>query len=217
MRRVGEIENHTWIGAVLLVVAVGLAVVSSCGKGGGGDGSSNGELCEQCGDTDGPCLDSVQVTGADADALCPAAGMPTPCPITLTCLRKLDSAQRRCFPEDSRLDFFECDGSRANRRTATPTPTATLTPSPTLSPTPTVTVTSTGLTPSPALTPTPTSSPEPDLCGNGQIDAGEACDGSQLNGQSCQTLCGSAGTLACDDIDCTFDFSGCVDDSNCPP
>ena len=90
------------------------------------------------------------MTGADADALCPALGKSPPCDVTLACLRKLNSAQRRCFPEDSTLDFFECDGSRANRRTATPTSTATMTPTGTLSPTPTVTVTSTGLTPSPA-------------------------------------------------------------------
>jgi hypothetical protein len=203
------VENHQWIGAVLLAVAVGLAVVSSCGKG-GGDGSSNGELCDQCGDTDGPCLGSVQVTGADADALCPALGTPSPCDITLMCLRKLNSSQRRCFPEDSTLDFFECDGSRANRRTATPTPTATRTA------TPTATATSTGLTPSPGLTPTPTPTSSP-LCGNGRIDAGEDCDGSLLNGQSCQTLCaGSTGTLACDDTDCTFDFTDCDDELNCP-
>src|SRR5437868_4030812 len=180
VRRGERVENHQWIGAALLAVAVGLAVVSSCGKG-GGDGSSNGELCDQCGDTDGPCLGSVQVTGADADALCPALGKSPPCDVTLACLRKLNSAQRRCFPEDSTLDFFECDGSRANRRTATPTSTATMTPTGTLSPTPTVTVTSTGLTPSPALTPTPTptSSPASDLCGNGRIDPGEQCDGSR--------------------------------------
>jgi len=69
--RVGRIDGHKWMGAALLVVAACLAVVSSCGQGGGG-GSSNGELCDQCGDTDGPCLATVQVTGNDADALCPA-------------------------------------------------------------------------------------------------------------------------------------------------
>jgi hypothetical protein len=51
------------------------------------------------------------------------------CEVQLTCLRKLGSAQQRCFPLDPNFEQFRCDGERANRSTpgptATPTPTAT--------------------------------------------------------------------------------------------
>src|SRR6266481_1844409 len=192
-------DGHRWIGAALLVVAACLAVVSSCGQGGGG-GSSNGELCNQCGDTDGPCLATVQVTGNDADALCPALAMPTPCSIELACLRKLNSAQRRCFPADFTLDFFKCDGSRANRQTETPTST------PTLTPTPTVTVTSTAATATAGST-----------CGNGVVEGDEQCDGADLDLEDCGTLCDNgAGTLQCT-AQCTFDFSRCDDPASCSP
>ncbi len=211
MRRVGRMDNHKWIGAALLVIAVGLAVVSSCGQGGGG-GGSNGELCDQCGDTDGPCLATAEVSGDDAAALCPALAMPTPCPVALACLRKLNSSQRRCFPADSTLDFFECDGSRANRRTATPTPTPTVTPSAT------VTVTSTGPTAT-GLTPTPavTASPSPSTCGNGIVEGDEQCDGFDLDSEDCESLCDTgAGTLQCTSL-CTFDFSRCDNPASCSP
>jgi len=42
-------------------------------------------------------------------------------------------------------------------------------------------------------------------CGNGMIDPGEQCDGSNLNGQSCP----GPGTVSCDDT-CHLDFSGCT-------
>ena len=47
-----------------------------------------------------------------------------------------------------------------------------------------------------------------DLCGNGQIDAGEVCDGTNLADQSCQSQGLASGDLACDD-QCRFDFSRC--------
>jgi len=218
--RVGRMDGHRWMGGALLVVAACLAVVSSCGQGGGG-GSSNGELCDQCGDTDGPCLATVQVTGNDADALCPAIAMPTPCSIELACLRKLDSAQRRCFPADFALDFFKCDGSRANRQTATATPTATLTTTPTVTVTGTG-PTATGLTPTPALTPTSALTPTPiatasAVCGNGVVEGDEQCDGADLDLEDCGTLCDNgAGTLQCT-AQCTFDFSRCDDPASCSP
>lgn len=54
------------------------------------------------------------------------------------------------------------------------------------------------------------SSPRPtSTCGNGQIDPGEACDGNQLNGATCETLGLGAGGLSCR-RDCkTFDRSLC--------
>ncbi len=45
-------------------------------------------------------------------------------------------------------------------------------------------------------------------CGNGDIDPGETCDGSNLNGQDCDSLGHGAGTLSCNSS-CGFDTSGC--------
>jgi hypothetical protein len=59
------------------------------------------------------------------------------------------------------------------------------------------------------------------LCGNGQIDQGEDCDGGNLGGQSCVDLGFDGGVLACDPTICVFDTSGCMDmpsnecDNNC--
>ena len=52
-------------------------------------------------------------------------------------------------------------------------------------------------------------------CGNGVIDSGEACDGTQLGGASCINLGFDTGSLTCNN-DCTLDQSQCqyVD---CPP
>jgi hypothetical protein len=46
-------------------------------------------------------------------------------------------------------------------------------------------------------------------CGNGVIDAGEQCDGFDLQGFDCQSLGLNSGTLACDAMMCTFDTSMC--------
>ncbi len=45
-------------------------------------------------------------------------------------------------------------------------------------------------------------------CGNGNINAGEQCDGSNLNGQTCTTLGFYGGVLRCN-ADCTFDATQC--------
>jgi len=47
------------------------------------------------------------------------------------------------------------------------------------------------------------------LCGNGQINSGEQCDGTNLNGQTCQTRGFSGGTLGCSST-CQFDTSQCT-------
>lgn len=50
----------------------------------------------------------------------------------------------------------------------------------------------------------------PPSCGNGQIDPGEQCDGSNLNGQTCVTLGHDGGTLSC--TSCAFNEAACTDD-----
>lgn len=105
-------------------------------------------------------------------------------------------------------DGVEPDGGR----TPTPTPTVTVTPTST-APTPTVTPggpTGTAAT----LTPTPVETPE-ELCGNGRIDEddNEECDGTNLNGLTCETLPDEefiGGTLRCDEL-CFFDTDDCLD------
>jgi len=47
------------------------------------------------------------------------------------------------------------------------------------------------------------------MCGDGTKDPAEDCDGADLGGQTCASLCGT-GNLACNP-DCTFDTSNCVD------
>ncbi len=54
-----------------------------------------------------------------------------------------------------------------------------------------------------------TEAPEP-VCGDGQAGTGEACDGLDLDGQTCQSAGFLYGTLACDA--CALDTSGCTDD-----
>jgi sulfatase modifying factor 1 len=50
------------------------------------------------------------------------------------------------------------------------------------------------------------SSPE---CGNGQVEEGESCEGTDLVGSTCENLGQAPGTLGCT-TDCMFDVSGCV-------
>ena len=49
----------------------------------------------------------------------------------------------------------------------------------------------------------------PDLCGNGQVDPGENCDGALLNNATCSLLGFSGGNLACSST-CQFDVSACT-------
>jgi len=118
-------DDYWILGALLLaVLAASTIAITSCGSG----GTSNGGLCEQCGQTDGPCQPSVTVSGSDAQVLCQSGE--TSCTVQLGCLRKLDSAQRRCFPLDAKFEQFRCDGARADRSTPGPT----TTPVPTVTP-----------------------------------------------------------------------------------
>jgi len=51
------------------------------------------------------------------------------------------------------------------------------------------------------------------FCGNGVVDAGEQCDGADLNAQTCSGRGFSSGTLACA-VTCTFDTSSCTSGSS---
>jgi hypothetical protein len=186
---------------VLAMVWIAGAIITSCGSGGSSD-SADGKLCDQCGSapefTDPPC-DATQFIsgGPPAAALCNDGQS---CTIALTCLRKQDDAQRRCFPSNENGDLaqdYECDGAR---------PGGTLTPRPTRTPTP---------------TPASTSSPDPDDCGNNRIDVGEECDGTDLDGNECADICDPIdededvlGNLRCN-TDCTFNTSECINAGVC--
>lgn len=50
------------------------------------------------------------------------------------------------------------------------------------------------------------------VCGNGVLESGEQCDGSNLNGKSCSTQGFSGGTLSCNS-NCTFNTSACTSGS----
>jgi cysteine-rich repeat protein len=50
-------------------------------------------------------------------------------------------------------------------------------------------------------------------CGNGDVDAGEDCDGTNLNGKSCASEGFAGGDLSCDG--CSFDTTACLE-SICP-
>ncbi len=226
MVRVRIVDGGWIVGIVLLVFVAGSAlVVASCGSG-GGDNKSNGVLgglCAQCGATDGPCKDTVEVPEEDRDFFCPNATSDADCPeIALTCFRETDSAQRRCYPSDAQFELFRCDGKRANRNTPTVTATPTLSGTPTVTstaatptstgPTATgVTPTATGLTPTPAATATP-------VCGNNMVEGDEQCDGTDLDENDCSDLCVTEqpdGVVPACNSNCTYDFSPCTDPSSC--
>ncbi len=50
---------------------------------------------------------------------------------------------------------------------------------------------------------------QPAVCGNGILEAGEGCDGSNLGGQTCQTFGFNSGTLTCN-ANCTLNTGACV-------
>jgi len=53
-----------------------------------------------------------------------------------------------------------------------------------------------------------------DLCGNGEVDIAESCDGSSLGGQTCESLGYQGGMLGCS-ATCELDTSGCTTPSGC--
>lgn len=52
------------------------------------------------------------------------------------------------------------------------------------------------------------------VCGNGETELGEECDGEDLADETCETLGLGTGTLACAG-DCTFDVTGCSGEAQC--
>ncbi len=55
----------------------------------------------------------------------------------------------------------------------------------------------------------------PDPCGNGNIDQGEQCDGSNLNSDTCVSRGYDTGSLSCNS-QCNFDVSSCVNNPSNP-
>ncbi len=47
-------------------------------------------------------------------------------------------------------------------------------------------------------------------CGDGVVSPGEQCDGNDLQGFTCEALGLGGGELGCDNLQCTFDTSGCA-------
>ena len=95
---------------------------------------------------------------------------------------------------------------------ATPTGAPTIagrTPAPTRTPTAAPTRTATPATPGGTRTPTPVRTPPPAICGDGIVEDGEDCDGTNLDGFTCDDFCiGATGTLTCTS-DCFFSVASC--------
>lgn len=183
------VREFHWFWAGLLLAAVASTIVTSCG--GGGDGGTHGELCDQCGQTDGGCKPEAFVNPTTKQE-CASASEPGCETRKLICRRKSDSAQQRCFPADSsgnEVDFsFRCDGSRPGN-----------TPGP--QPTPTVTV-------EPSDQPTPT-------CGNDVREGNEECDLSDFDEKGCGSFCSVPGGILNCTQNCTLDFSLCLGPQTC--
>lgn len=189
-------REYGWLLLLLLLATASATAIISCGSGGGGD--SEGGLCDQCGDTDGPCISpAFIVPGANEPAPCPTAPLAETCvQRNLICRRGVDTAQQRCYPAlegstDQVDTFFRCKGTRPG---ATLRP-ATVTPSPA----------------TPAPTPSKTADPNA-LCGNGILEGLEQCELGNFDGETCGSQCDNGdatGSLQC--VGCFINTSLCVD------
>ena len=186
-------REYRWLLLVLLFASGSAVAIISCG--GGSSGGSNGGLCDQCGDTDGPCIPpALIVPGANEPVPCPTPPLQETCVSrNLICRRGVDTAQQRCYPADeSGADVdsaFRCKGVRPGRTL----PPSTATPSP--------------ATPVPTLTKTP----DPNaICGNGVLEGLEQCELGDFDGESCESKCpdgDGTGRLQC--VTCTIDVTLC--------
>lgn len=188
-------REYRWLIFALLLASTSATLITSCG---GSSGGTNGEICDQCGDTDGPCISpAFIVPGANQPEPCPTAPLPETCVSrNLICRRGVDTAQQRCYPANSSgtdVDAsFKCKGTR---------------PGPTLQP---ATLTPTPATPVPSPTKTFDSRA---VCGDGVIQGLEDCESGDFAGKTCASICGSgSGFLQC--VACTISTSECT--GNCP-
>jgi hypothetical protein len=92
------------------------------------------------------------------------------------------------------------DTARALRDGTAPTTTTTTTAA--------TATTTLGTVPATTVTVTTTSTSTTLACGNGRLDPGEQCDGTNLFGRTCKDLGFVGGTLACTP-NCLFDNRGC--------
>ncbi len=190
-----NVREYRWLALVLLLAAATATGIISCG--GGSSGGTDGELCDQCGQTDGPCISpALIIPGANEPAPCPTAPLEETCVARqLICRRGVDTAQQRCYPANaSGTDVdsgFRCKGTRPGSTLAP----STATPSPaTPVPTPTKTVDATA------------------FCGDGRIQGLEECEGIDFDGESCGSICSNGdatGSLQC--INCLFNTQLCND------
>jgi hypothetical protein len=51
------------------------------------------------------------------------------------------------------------------------------------------------------------------VCGNGDVEGGEDCDGENLNGKTCSSFGYKSGVLSCD-VSCSFNAVSCSNDSS---
>ncbi len=65
-----------------------------------------------------------------------------------------------------------------------------------------------GTDPTPSATPSVRPTMNPLLCGNNSLEIGEECDGTQLGGESCETLDFDSGTLGCTS-GCMYSYEHC--------
>jgi hypothetical protein len=116
-------------------------------------------------------------------------------------------AKRLRFAGDGRMDAgcaTAVGAALAELRAAVAAVRSPLPPSTAVTTT-TATTTTTAETPTTTTASTTTTVP---TCGNGRLDRGEQCDGTNLFGRNCETLGFTGGELACRP-DCLFDNSGC--------
>jgi len=190
------IREYRWLALALLLATATATSIVSCG--GGSSGGTDGGLCEQCGQTDGPCISpAFIVPGANEPAPCPTAPLPETCVAReLICRRGVDTARQRCYPANgSGTDVdsgFRCKGVRPGSTLAPPT----ITPSPA----------------TPVPSPTKTSDSRA-VCGDGIIQGFEECEAGKFNGATCESICDEgSGFLQC--VACEISTSDCA--GNCP-